>query len=625
MRKLPCLILLVSCSIVLSAQAPAIVWQNTIGGSSSDNLRQVITTGDGGFLLGGESQSGVSGDKTEAGWGGSDYWLVKTGSDGVIEWENTIGGNLNDNFTSLIAVGSGGYLLGGYSPSGVSGDKTEASMGSFDYWILKVDDTGGIEWQQTIGGSSLDYLRSVVETDDGGFLLGGYSLSGISGDKTEASMGYDYWIIKIDSNGNLLWQNTIGGSGNDLLFDVEATDDSGFLLGGYSDSDLSGDKTEDGRGGYDYWVVKVNALGAQEWQRTLGGSSNDYLFSLAPSGDGGFLLGGYSDSELSGDKVETGPGGFDYWILKLDASGNEVWQNTIGGSLDDYLFSIAPSTDGSYLLGGHSQSGISGDKTDASRGDFDYWAVEVDASGSIAWQTTIGGSMAENLRSATATTDGGYLLGGYSSSGISGDKTEESLGSNDYWIVRLEGPALPCSVPTGLAVSGLSATSATLQWDAVDGDILGYKLQFRDMATGVTRQRKLPAGTTSVTLGSPAITPDNSYRFGVKTYCSDGSQSDWSDLYPFSTPLRRADSIAVFNVFPNPGSGLFTLQQSGCSGNNIQAEVYALTGEKVYSAVYSLQDGSLTTTLLLDQLPSGTYMLCTVAGDAVQTALLYIQ
>ena len=465
----------------------------------------------------------------------------------------------------------------------------------------------------------------MVETDDGGFLLGGYSLSGISGDKTEASIGYDYWIIKIYSNGNLLWQNTIGGSGNDLLFDVEATDDGGFLLGGYSDSDLSGDKTEDGRGGYDYWVVKVNALGAQEWQRTLGGSSNDYLFSLAPSGDGGFLLGGYSDSELSGDKVETGPGGFDYWILKLDASGNEVWQNTIGGSLDDYLFSIAPSTDGSYLLGGHSQSGISGDKTDASRGDFDYWAVEVDASGSIAWQTTIGGSMAENLRSATATTDGGYLLGGYSSSGISGDKTEESLGSNDYWIVRLEGPALPCSVPTGLAVSGLSATSATLQWDAVDGDILGYKLQFRDMATGVTRQRKLPAGTTSVTLGSPAITPDNSYRFGVKTYCSDGSQSDWSDLYPFSTPLRRADSIAVFNVFPNPGSGLFTLQQSGCSGNNIQAEVYALTGEKVYSAVYSLQDGSLTTTLLLDQLPSGTYMLCTVAGDAVQTALLYIQ
>jgi len=122
-----------------NAQAPALEWQNTIGGSASDNLRSVIQTSDGGYLLGGESQSGTSGDKSEASLGGSDFWIVKTSESGAIEWENTIGGSLNDQVTSVIEISTGGFLVGGYSASGISGDKTESGLGSFDYWIVKLD------------------------------------------------------------------------------------------------------------------------------------------------------------------------------------------------------------------------------------------------------------------------------------------------------------------------------------------------------------------------------------------------------------------------------------------------------------------------------------------------------
>ena len=211
----------------------------------------------------------------------------------AIEWQNTIGGNNADKLRSLIQTSDGGYLLGGYSASGISGDKTEASLIYFDYWIVKLDAFGSIEWQNTIGGSNEDVLNSVIQTTDGGYLLGGYSESGISGDKTEAWLGgADYWVVKLDDTGNIEWQNTIGGSNTDIIYSVIQTLDGGYLLGGYSSSGISVDKTEANLGGADYWVVKLDATGNIEWQNTIGGSSFDYLYSVIQTSDGGYLLGG---------------------------------------------------------------------------------------------------------------------------------------------------------------------------------------------------------------------------------------------------------------------------------------------------------------------------------------------
>jgi hypothetical protein len=337
----------------LFAQAPAIEWQNTIGGSNFDYLRSLQQTTDGGYILGGFSSSGISGDKTELLSGSYDYWVVKLNSSGTIEWQNTIGGGAGDYLATIQQTTDGGYIIGGYSYSGISVDKTEGSVGLGDYWVVKLNSSGTIEWQNTIGGSHDDQLRSIRQTTDGGYILGGYSTSGNSGDKTEASLGVDdYWVVKLNSIGAIEWQNTIGGSGDDFLFPIQETTDGGYILGGYSNSGISGDKTEAFLGGIsDYWVVKLNSSGTIEWQNTIGGSSDDLLFSIQQTTDGGYILGGYSGSGISGDKTEASLGDYDYWVVKLNGSGAIEWQNTIGGNNNDFLISIEQTTDGGYIMG----------------------------------------------------------------------------------------------------------------------------------------------------------------------------------------------------------------------------------------------------------------------------------
>ncbi len=437
----------------LFAQAPAIQWQNSIGGNSDDDLYSLQQTADGGYILGGTSASNISGDKTENSLGGYDYWVIKLDSTGAIQWQNTIGGDKNDLLFSLQQTTDGGYILGGVSDSDISGDKTENSLGS-DYWVIKLDASGGILWQNTIGGGGYDKLFSLQQTTDGGYIVGGTSFSYISGDKTENSNGSsDYWVLKLDASGAIQWQNTIGGNGNDEIESLQQTVDGGYILGGYSDSDISGDKTENSLGGYDYWVMKLNSTGAIQWQNTIGGDTTDYFSTLQQTTDGGFILGGYSKSNISGDKTENSWGNSDFWVVKLDATGVIQWQNTIGGNGKDAIESLQQTADGGYILGGYSDSNISGDKTENSSGLSDYWVIKLDATGAIQWQNNIGGSLSDLFRSLQQTADGGIILGGSSSSNISGHKTENSNGFEDYWIIKLA----PESVPTGEAPTALGS------------------------------------------------------------------------------------------------------------------------------------------------------------------------
>jgi hypothetical protein len=430
------LLLLLSTSNVFSQE---IEWQNTIGGSGDDLFTSIQQTADGGYILGGYSSSNISADKTENGLGVYDYWIVKTDSAGNILWQNTIGGSETDQLQSIKQTSDGGFILGGSSDSNISGDKTENCLGGTDYWMVKTDAMGTIQWQNTIGGSGYEYLFSIEQTTDGGYILGGYSSSNISGDKSENSIGgNDYWIVKTDSTGNVQWQNTIGGSSSDILYSINQTTDEGFILGGYSLSNITGDKTENNLGGRDYWIVKTDSTGNIQWQNTIGGSSNDQLQSIKQTTDGGYILGGYSESYISGDKTENSMGGVDYWIVKTDSTGTIQWQNTIGGSLKDYLLSLEQSTDGGYVCVGYSESYFSGDKTENILGGWDYWIVKTDGAGNIQWQNTLGGNTDDFTYSIVQTIDGGFILGGNSDSNISGDKTEISLGvGGDYWIVKL--------------------------------------------------------------------------------------------------------------------------------------------------------------------------------------------
>ena len=152
-----------------------------------------------------------------------------------------------------------------------------------------------ILWQRTIGGSGKEYLKSIEETSDGGMIIGGYSNSNISGDKSENSRGAnDYWILKLDSSGNIVWQRTLGGDGEDKLAAFHQTSDGGYIVGGYSDSGISGEKTESSRGFTDYWILKLNSSGSIEWQKTIGGNEGDLLVEIHQTPDDKYILAGSS-------------------------------------------------------------------------------------------------------------------------------------------------------------------------------------------------------------------------------------------------------------------------------------------------------------------------------------------
>lgn len=424
--------------ICCKSNAQNIQWQNTIGGNSNDETFSIVQTANHGFICGGRSQSIISGDKTESTQGGYDSWVVKLDSVGNIQWQNNFGGTFIDQLDGIAVTADGGYICCVSSSSNMSVDKSENSMGAQDYWIVKLDSAGAIEWENTIGGNATDQPWMIQQTPDGGYICGGESWSGISGDKSEPVMGtIDYWVLKLDSSGNIVWQNTIGGAADDRLRAIALTTDGGYICGGYSNSNISGDKTENSLGVSDYWIVKLNSSGNIEWQNTIGGNSFESCTSIAPTTDGGYICGGYSESGISGDKTENTQGYEDYWVIKLDSAGNIQWQNTIGGSIVDELFSVVQAADGGYYCGGVSSSNASGDKSENCMGSSDYWLIKLDSAGNIQWENTLGGNLNEQLYSVATTFDGGVICGGWSDSNISGDKTENSQGSRDYWILKI--------------------------------------------------------------------------------------------------------------------------------------------------------------------------------------------
>ena len=428
-------------SVITIAQ-PLIKQQRTSGGTDDDIFEAMALTADGGFVAGGISASPASANKSEDSKGATDYWILKYDSLGNIEWDKTVGSGGDDFLFALQQTADGGYILGGESAASISGDKTEASYGDKDFWIVKLDAAGNIEWNKTFGGSSFENFKALQQTKDGGYILGGSSYSNISGTKTQDSRGRtDFWIVKINSTGIVQWDKRFGGTKEDELQSLQQTKDGGYVLGGFSYSQKGGDKTEPNFGTNDYWVVKTDGNGNKQWDKTIGGNSTDNLHCIKQVADGGYILGGGSYSGVSGNKTTAQIGKNDYWLVKLSATGNILWDKTIGGTSDEELYTLQQTTDAGYILGGISFSDISADKTESSRGKSDYWIVKTDDAGTVQWDKTIGGNDDDYCFSVYQANRNNYLIGGFSASDISGDKTNNSIGvgyyDRDYWIVHL--------------------------------------------------------------------------------------------------------------------------------------------------------------------------------------------
>jgi len=288
-------------SAFVYAQTPVIKWQKTIGGSNDDSLTTIVPTADGGFIVAGYSNSNVSGNKTQNSISNSfDYWIVKLNSTGDVQWDKTIGGIRTDKDPAIIPTSDGGYLIGGTSNSDSSANKTEYDINdSYDYWVVKVDANGNVQWDNTIGGIQLDVLVSLAQSPDGNYMLGGYSytIGDRKYDKTDGNRGSslwaDYWVVKLNTAGNkVLWNKVYGGKNEDILTSMQQTKDNGYILGGYSYSPNEADKTEDFLGNDDYWIVKIDNNGNKLWDKVYGGSLSDYLTSISQTSDGGYILGG---------------------------------------------------------------------------------------------------------------------------------------------------------------------------------------------------------------------------------------------------------------------------------------------------------------------------------------------
>lgn len=354
-----------------------ILWEKSYGGIHADYLFDAQPTADYGFILAGSSLSNKTGNKTENNHGDLDYWIWKMTEKGELDWQKSIGGNGFDLLQSIKGTKDGGFILAGTSSSGNSFEKKEDCKGLTDFWVIKLDASGNEQWQRTIGGDGQDELLCAFQTKDGGYVLGGSSSSSPSSitnvkaegktaesstidlyGKSEKSRGnMDYWVVKLDKQGVIEWQKTYGGRYADLLRSMEQTTDNGYILAGYSNSPLSGDKTDGNKGVGDYWIVKIDDIGTIQWQKTYGADGDDQPYVIHQTIEGGYIVGGNSNSKNAltslGGIVANGT---DFWVLKLDSEGGVIWSKTYDFGKVDILTSLVENKDHTYLIGGYAKA-----------------------------------------------------------------------------------------------------------------------------------------------------------------------------------------------------------------------------------------------------------------------------
>ncbi len=411
-------------SLSFATAQPTIQWQKCLGGGADDKARSIQQTNDGGFIVAGFSFSNdgdVSGNH-----GDFDLWVVKLTSMGTIEWQKSLGGADAEGAFSIQLTIDGGYIVAGYSRSN-DGDAS-GNHGSGDYWVVKLNSIGTIEWQKSLGGTGGDYAQFIQQTNDGGYIVTGYSSSNdndVSGNHGQ----FDCWIVKLTSIGTIEWQKSLGGTGGDYAEFIQQTNDGGYIVGGSSnsnDGDVSGN-----HGDNDYWVVKLTSIGSIEWQKSYGGTGNDAAGAIQQTSDGGYIVGGSSSSN-DGD-VSGNHGDNDCWVVKLTSIGSIEWQKSFGGSSSELIVSIIQTYDGGYIVGGFSSSN-DGDVS-VNNGDSDYWLFKLTSMGAIEWQKSLGGTGSDGASSLQQTIDGGYIVAGTSSSN-DGD-VSGNHGQEDFWVVKL--------------------------------------------------------------------------------------------------------------------------------------------------------------------------------------------
>lgn len=463
--------------LLVKSQTPSLKqWDHRYGGTGAEVLTDIFQDSARNIVLFGISSSDSTGNKSQHNWDPNllslDYWVIKTDSLGNKIWDKRYGGN-SDETLGRVLFFHDHYILAGSSSSGISGDKTEPSRGQSDFWIVKTDTAGNKIWDHRYGGNKQEGILSIVQTNDNGFLAGGYSNSGINGDKTQNNWDVtlsstDYWIVKLDSNGNKLWDKRFGGIGTDQLSEI-IKDGNGFLLCGWAISGIGGDITQPNWDPFnntaDYWVVKIDASGNKLWEKRFGGDSQDILYHGIKVNDG-FILAGYSTSYISGDKTSFHdtvpfPLGCDYWFVKIDFSGNKIWDKVIGGNLcENDMGTFKIDVDGNILIGGTSYSAASWEKSENNLGEEQTWVLKTDSSLTKIWDKTALTTAHDEQGLVLDWGNGCYVFANYTYAGIGGDKSEDNWDTTntygDYWMIKY------CDTTTDINLNSMTGTEFNL-------------------------------------------------------------------------------------------------------------------------------------------------------------------
>lgn len=406
------------------------LWSKVYGGRGGEAFPSIIRTPDGGLLAVGYITM-QDGDVSFS-HGGYDIWAVKLDGSGNKEWEKSYGGSSSDYGASIVSCQDGGYLISGTTGSN-DGDVPNNHKGT-DLWVLKIDAAGKLLWQRTLGGTADENyaVHGITNSRDGGYVIVGSSYSNI-GDFSGNHGTVDILVVKLNASGNTEWQNLLGGSSRDEANSIVSSPDGGYMIAGFTDSydgDVSGN-----RGKQDAWIVKLDANGRKVWQKTLGGTENDVAKDLILTADGGVITVGFTYSnngDVSGNHAILATD--DFWIIKLNADGDKVWQKTLGGTSYDEAFSIVATNDKGYIIAGSSRSN-DGDVSGNHGGSFtEAWLVKIDETGHMIWQKVLGGTGDDWGTKVISNNDGTYVMSGaaHSNDGDVGD----NRGNIDGWVVK---------------------------------------------------------------------------------------------------------------------------------------------------------------------------------------------
>ena len=453
-----------------------------------------------------------------------------------IQWQKCLGGSNADYPGSVIETKDGGYITVGYSNS-IDGDITN-HYGGTDVWIVKQDVYGNIKWQKTYGEIGVEFASDIKQTFDMGYIICG-------------ERGPNGWIFKIDSIGNLEWQKeypSIDTSRSNHLYFIITTKDGGYLALGNDYGLANG------------LIIKLDSLGKVEWQKTYGGTDQDYIYKGFQAENGSYTLIGESSSK-DGD-VTHNNGGKDVWVMKLDSIGNIEWQKTYGGSSDDGIGAVLSTIDGGIIFSGYSES-KDGDVS-VNRGYDDAWIVKLNSTGGIEWQKTYGGSNKDAAIGIINTSDGGYIIGAYSYSNdynITGNH-----GSSDYWLLKLD-------------------SIGQMQWQK------NYGGSSTDILTSIIQSDK------NFVMTGYSFSNDNDV---------EGNHGEWDywtikldELIINSTQLLYNNCL---KIWPNPiNNGQLTIEGEELLSN---IEIYNILGERV---AQKSSIGKLIQ-LNLEGLPNGVYV-----------------